>query len=620
MKMRGVLYMTGCLKKIELKQAIVDEFLSILENETVRTLYQPIININNGSILGYESLSRGPENSPLESPLTLLSVAEQVNRSWELEQLLRTKALERASFSHEALLFLNIDPNIIHDDSFRRGFTKEFLADLSISPSSIVFELTERSAIENYDNFKSVLAHYTEQGYGIAIDDAGSGYSGLKTLYEIYPKYLKIDMDFVRNIDKDPFKQSIVKNLLQMANSANIYTIAEGIETAEELRTLIRLGVEYGQGYFIQKPLEKIQAINPDVLMILNRERELIYQVDNFSHDYHYIHHLMEPVKAFSPDEKCIHVFNYLNEHGHAGACVCENNYPVGIVNIREINAAFAKQYGHSVYAHRPINLITDTSPLIVDYYTPIQTVAQKALARNNQKLYDDIIVSKGSYYAGTVTMKKLLEYAINYEKNYAKELNPLTSLPGNVIINRVMKSAVTTERETFVLYADLDNFKAFNDIYGFDQGDKIIKLTAEILEEMTDKHFPYTTFLGHIGGDDFVIVAEGDRQTVDILCQEIIHAFDRRVQNYFSVDDRQQGHFRGQDRHGKTQEFSLTAISLAGIIGPLNTYNTVESLSSTLATLKKNAKSVPSSSYLIENIGTTSAYNKFFSNHDISL
>ena len=593
--------MTRKLESMKTTNSLEIEFLEILKTASIRTVFQPIIDIANGSILGYEALSRGPQGSDLESPLHLLSIAESLDKTWDLEQLLRIKALEKATFASEHLLFLNIDPNIFRDDNFISGFTREFLENMNIAPSSIVFELTERTSINDYEIFKKVLKHYTNQGYSIAIDDAGSGYSGLKTLYEVYPKYIKIDMDFVRHIDTDTFKQAIVKNLLETAKTANIKTIAEGIETADELRTLIRLGVEYGQGYFIQKPSEVIQPIPESVLAILSKEMALINQINSYSQDYHYIHHLMEPVKFFSPNEKCITIFEYLNQHHHAGSCICDGSFPIGVINLREINSAFAKQYGHSVYSQRPVSLIMNKTPLIVDYYTPIQTVAKKAMARNHDTLYDDIIVCKGSTYAGMVTMKKLLEYAINYEKNYAKELNPLTALPGNVIINRVMQGAMETEKEAFVIYADLDNFKVYNDIYGFDKGDRIIKLTADIIGEVKDRHFPYTTFVGHIGGDDFIIVANGSKQQLQEFCNDIIKTFDKEVQVFFKPEDIENGYIVGVDRNGNQRNFTLTSITLAGIFGNLSQFSSVENLSSLLAKLKKEAKKTSSSSFLLQ-------------------
>lgn len=135
--------------------------------------------------------------------------------------------------------------------------------------------MTERSAIKCYDDFKNVLRHYTDQGYSIAIDDTGTGYSGLKTLYELYPEYMKIDMDFVRNIDTDKLKQTIVKSLINIAEAANAKTVAEGIETEDELTTLIRLGINYGQGYYIQKPINKPVPLKEGILDIIEKEKEL---------------------------------------------------------------------------------------------------------------------------------------------------------------------------------------------------------------------------------------------------------------------------------------------------------------------------------------------------------
>lgn len=591
--------MTTSIKET-IDPALLAEFDDVLNMEKVTTLYQPIISITNSTILGYEALSRGPIDSVLNSPVMLLAVAEVLNKSWELERLLRVKALENASFTNRHLLFLNVDPNIVNDQQFKKGFTKENLRKMNIAPSAIVLELTERSAIRSYDDFKLVLKHYTDQGYSIAIDDAGTGYSGLKTLYEVYPKYMKIDMDFVRNIHNDNFKQAIVKSLIDTANRTGIQTIAEGIETSDELRTLIRLGVDYGQGYFIQKPLSVPIPIKEEIISIINKENELINQIQNYSDDYHYVHHIMNNIQSFKREDPCKQVSEYLNSSECSSICVVENEFPVGMVTLNEINGAFAKQFGYSVYSQRPIELIMDKKPLIVDYYTPIQRVAQCALQRSSNHLYDDIIVTKASKYIGIVTMKDLLNYAINYEKKYAKELNPLTSLPGNVIINRVMESVINNQRNSCVLYADLDNFKVYNDVYGFEAGDRIIKKTAEILVRVSEKYLPYTSFIGHIGGDDFIIVTNGDVETLITLCNEIIKEFNESIKSYFTIKDLEKGYIIANDRHNDERTFNLTSISLAGVFGVLSNFVSTESLSEQLALLKKEAKKEMKSSYVL--------------------
>ena len=188
-------------------------------------------------------------------------------------------------------------------------------------------------------------------------------------------------------------------------------------------------------------------------------------------------------------------------------------------------------------------------------------------------------------------------------KKNYAKELNPLTSLPGNIIINRVMENTIGTKRESSIFYADLDNFKIYNDIYGFEQGDKIIKLTAQIIDESVKKFSPYSNFVGHIGGDDFIFIVDYNPKFSKEICDTIISEFDSKILSYFNKNDIEKGFIQGFDRNGNHKEFNLTSITISGISGPLSKFETSENLSARLAVLKKEAKKKLNSSYIIEEI-----------------
>ncbi|MBM7561607.1 EAL domain-containing protein [Fusibacter tunisiensis] len=150
---------------------------------------------------------------------------------------------------------------------------------LAISENKIVFEITERTAINDMVSFKEILDNYRSQGYMVAIDDAGAGYSGLKTIHEVRPHFIKIDMDLIRNIDKDSFKQSLIKALIDVASTTNIKIIAEGIETKDELKTLILLGVHAGQGYYLRKPDKSFPILDEDLIKKdeIGREKCLLY-------------------------------------------------------------------------------------------------------------------------------------------------------------------------------------------------------------------------------------------------------------------------------------------------------------------------------------------------------
>lgn len=580
------------------------QFYKILKENDVDTLFQAIISLADGRVIGYEALSRGPEGSALYSPLELLNMAEKENKLWDLEMIFRRKALEKSSIlNNEKFLFLNVDPNIIKDRAFKKGFTKEFLIEFGILPTTIVFEITERTAIVDYKQFKQVIQNYTDQGYMIAIDDVGSGYSGLKTINEIRPNYIKIDMDLIRSIDKDQFKQSMVRALVDISDNTNIRLIAEGIETPDELRTLIRLGVQAGQGYLLQKPVKNLSDIPQTVKVLIEKYNKIAQNLRTYSQDYHYILDLIKAEKTFSFDDPCVAVKDYFDKNDCTGVCITDNGYPVGLVMKNKLDSRMAKQFGYSLYSSREVSLVMDRSPLQVDYFTPVFQVAKRAMAREDDCIYDDIIITKGSKYAGIVPMKRLIEYTLNYEKNYARELNPLTSLPGNKIINRVIQDTITYSTMSCLFYLDLDNFKIYNDVYGFENGDKIIKLTADLLQKSVKAHFPYNSFVGHIGGDDFIFIIESIPDHFPIVCQDIISSFDKEILHYFSEEDKKNGFMEAEDRMGNIQKVNLTSLSIVGIYGELNKFGTPEVLAQYMTRIKKEAKKVRCSYYLIKKV-----------------
>lgn len=243
-----------------------NEFIDILKNKSIRTVYQPIVGLDDGHILGYEALSRGPRDSFFESPTALFDTAEKFNRLWEVEMLCRTKALENARrLPKGKLLFINVNPEMIKDRKFKKGSTKEYISRFGINPSSIIFEITEKTAVTDYKIFRKTIDNYISQGYKIAIDDTGAGYSGLRLLAETHPQYIKIDMALIRDIDKERIKQELMKTFCSFAKITNMRLIAEGIETIGELNTLIDIGVQYGQGYFLQRPGNEFTSIDQSV-------------------------------------------------------------------------------------------------------------------------------------------------------------------------------------------------------------------------------------------------------------------------------------------------------------------------------------------------------------------
>ncbi len=232
-----------------------EKLQEIIIKEEISTIYQPILNLVSPEIIGYEALSRGPKNSAYENPFVMFNIAEETDLLFELDRICRKRSLINAKGIPEGLkLFINILPSTIQDPEFKGGYLKNFLDEVKISSRSIVLEISERQAIENYALLKEASEYYSEIGFALAIDDVGAGYSNLKSLVEFNISYIKLDISMVRDINDDPLKKEIVRAMVQIGKNINADVIAEGIETEDELKELLDLGLIYGQGFLFAKP------------------------------------------------------------------------------------------------------------------------------------------------------------------------------------------------------------------------------------------------------------------------------------------------------------------------------------------------------------------------------
>ena len=231
------------------------ELLDIIVSGRLRSVYEPIVSASDFTVFGYEALARGPAGSKLASPLTLFGLAERENLTFELDCLCRRKAIEGATnFPEEVKLFINIRPTAIHDPSFQPDALTATLDRCGLSPSDVVFEISEQESIDNYEIFREARDAYGKLGFQFALDDTGAGYASLEAVLELAPEFIKIVRAFVHGIDEDPARQNRVRAFQAIAEDTNAHIVGEGLSTLEELRTLGELGIEFGQGWLFGKP------------------------------------------------------------------------------------------------------------------------------------------------------------------------------------------------------------------------------------------------------------------------------------------------------------------------------------------------------------------------------
>jgi len=299
---------------------------------------------------------------------------------------------------------------------------------------------------------------------------------------------------------------------------------------------------------------------------------------------------------SFDTDALVIDVKKRLDSELWQGIAVVENNKPVGLVMRDALNFQLSSQYGASLYYGRPIRIIMDDQPLIVDSGCSLEQVAELARNRAQAKQYDLIIVIDNGEYQGTISVMDLLSSITDLRIMLATNANPLTRLPGNLIIEEKLKQAL--KQDFAALYIDLDNFKAFNDKYGFEMGDRALQLTASILKEIVADYDEKDVFLGHIGGDDFLVLLYNLGHVMEWV-ERIIAEFDARISGLYSQEDLEREYIMVRDRRGEIQKFPIMGISIAVVDNENHQFTNYLEVSEVAAQLKKKAKMIDGSTWV---------------------
>lgn len=216
------------------------------------THFQPIVSLDTFRVCGYEALTRGPAGSEIESPDVIFRLARDGDLVWDLEQLcigkLRPYLVDLLS---RGRLFVNLEAQFLQLLDQRGTSALDVLADYA---SSIVLEVTERSAIRDFGRFRAILRKLKAKGFAIAIDDCGSGYASLEAIAELVPEYLKVGHGLFQGVVEDPVRRKLVSLVTEAAEAIGATTIAEAIETEEQLQLCRDLGITLGQGYMFARP------------------------------------------------------------------------------------------------------------------------------------------------------------------------------------------------------------------------------------------------------------------------------------------------------------------------------------------------------------------------------
>lgn len=580
-------------------------FRSIVRNGQINVLFQPIYDFKKGTVLAWEALSRGPRGSEFESPALLFDFAEQTGQLFVLEQTCRARAIETVgALAPGQSLFLNIHPRAVVDPTFAPGRTLELIQAYGLEPENIVFEITERHSIKDFSSFHKTLDHYRSQGFKVAVDDAGTGYSGLSTIAALHPDYIKVDMSLVRDIDKDPVRRALMETMVTLAGRIGSEIIAEGIETKGEAGALIEIGVHYGQGYFLSRPHFPKPETHLDIRELVPLRQDALSRL-SCSIPIGQLAQKTMTVSPRTPVQSVQRIFS--TNPALTSVAVVEDGRPLGLVMGYSLDRHLATLYGRALYAEKPVSLLMDAKPLVADEREPVESVAKNANTREMLKAYDEVIVTREGNFLGVVTVQQMLTTLAQVQVEMAKGTNPLTGIPGNVALEKEVEATLRKGRPFAMLYADLDHFKVFNDVYGFKDGDLVILLLGRILTWAMARHGSPGDFLAHIGGDDFVAMVSPER--AERICKAVVRCFRRLIPLHYHPQDRERGWIMGKGRDGREQQFPLVSVSIGIVECSENIRGcSLQLLGEKAAQVKSYAKSLPGNVYVRDRRGHSCA------------
>lgn len=561
---------------------------ALIDRKCLSAVFQPIVDLASCAIHGYEALIRGPVGTDLSSPDQLFAAAACNQQLAALEYACREAACTAfAELNLPGKLFLNMTPLSFADPHYRDGVTMGILRWLQLDPERVVFELTEKEPLDDTELLRSACEHFRAQGFAVALDDLGAGYAGLRVWSELRPQYVKIDRHFIAGIDRDPVKREFVHAIMDIARRIGNKVVAEGVETEEELRTALAIGIEYVQGYYLARPTAQPSTEVPEHLYSSVRDRmpQLPITLQRTLRD---ITTSEQGLRPDLPAAEAVKMFRADIRLG--GLPVVDGNKALGIVSRSELLNAFSVPFAYELHGKKPLADFISARGLIMDVNCNLNVAGRVIAEDPAQNLNMDVVVcedggEKGQTYLGVAKVRSILATIAEDQLRAARHSNSLTGLPGNVPLYEWIDRLLADHKPFVIAYCDINNFKPYNDVFGYSRGDDVIISLGELLRSQTDAE---RDFIGHIGGDDFIVVFRS--QDWYRRCEALLHAVEAGVWGAARADDAQ---FFAADRQGNWRWFGPLTLTIACVRADSCKYRDHRSLAHALAGAKRHAKSL---------------------------
>jgi diguanylate cyclase (GGDEF)-like protein len=564
----------------------------ILARKNLHAHYQPIVQLKDGAVVAHESLIRGPANSLLRAPDALFQAARAEGLGVELElACLREGLRSWAVLAQDKRLFLNLSAHAIVEMLNRMSLSGviKALDDAEISPAALVIEVTEHEHITDLARLIEAASALHGHGVRFALDDFGDGRSSLRLWAELRPEIVKIDKYFIHGIQDEAIKVQTLKGLTRFAETFGTVLVAEGIETEAELQVVRDLGIELGQGYFLGRPQPApAQAVLARAASVIASSLiAVLPEMTRAASAAFTVERLAVKTPTLPPSTLIDDVAKtFAGDSTLRAMALVEDGRPVGLLNRQAFVDRYARPYFKELYGRKPCMLFANATPLTLDKHTGLDAMTAVLTSSDQRYLTEGFIITEGGRYLGLGTGEQLVRVVTEVRIEAARHANPLTFLPGNIPISEHIDRLLDSGGEFVACYGDLNDFKPYNDHYGYWRGDEMIRLVARTLVSHCD---PRRDFVGHVGGDDFVVLFQSD----DWLdrCERIVKAFNEKSLSLFDEDALAIGGIEAEDRHGVLRFFKCTTLSMGAVPVRPGAFTRSEQVASAAAAAKHKAK-----------------------------
>ena len=570
-----------------------------IKRRALTTVFQPIVSLQTGKVIAYESFVRGPVGTTLESPAALFAQANAENCSLHLEwHAAKIAVINFAKTGIRKKLFVNLSADAICRIDDAATPVREFLAAQALQPVQIVIEMTEQTPAASMERLLDAFHRIRKSGAQFALDDYGTGYATLALWLSLTPEYVKIDGSIVRGVATSPLKLAVLKSLQQIATAAGTMLIAEGLETAEDVTVCRDLGLSFGQGYVLGRP-ERMPIENVKVNALAAIERETIAVFPDAPQPAPAVfsmRRLLIVAPAVHPNTRNDDVFAVFKSNPSLHALVVvDEGRPLAIINRRALIDAYALPFHKELFGKKACIAQANAPPLLVDISASIETLAELLGSDDQRYRSDGFVIVDNGVYTGLATYEDLVRAVTELRVEVARFANPLTMLPGNRPIDTHIQRLLDNGVPFHACYFDLNSFKPFNDQYGYWRGDEMLKLAAKSLSAICDARLD---FLGHVGGDDFLVFFQSTDWHQRIL--EGIALFNAAARKMYSQIDIAAGGIVSEDRDGKRSFFQMVTMAAGVVLIEPGDGISSDMIATMAAIAKREAKKASSGFYLM--------------------